>query len=143
MKTAGKFLGPGGAAEPGPLLLGWPLERLFIFGPLFGAIEASGGYFNTQFTRFGWATSFFYNFMMWLTAAGVFHLAHPRLAGGWLARSLKIYGLMFLCFASVSAIYMNYYSHPKDLYLYNILDGVIAFGVVALANAFFYPRLMK
>ena len=56
--------------------------------------------------------------------------------------SLKSFGLMWLMFAAVSAIYMNHYSHPRDFYLWNILDAVIAFATVAVANGLLYRRVL-
>jgi hypothetical protein len=50
---------------------------------------------------------------------------------------------MFLFFASVSAVYMNHYSHPKDFYIYNILDGLVVFPIVAVANGLLYPRFFR
>lgn len=121
--------------------LGWPLERLLIFNRLFGAMEKGSSCFNTAFTTFDWVTSYFYNFMMWLTLTWIFVKMHPVLAGNPVVRSLKIFGLGFLFFASVSAIYMNHYRHPKDFYFYNILDGMIVFPLVAVANGLIYPRV--
>jgi hypothetical protein len=123
-------------------LLAMPLEMLFIFDPLFGIMAEHKTYFNTSYTTTDWITSYLYNFMMWFTAALVFHLVHPVLNGSWLHKSLKSFGLMYLFFASVSAIHMNHYSHPKTFYIWILLDAVIAFGIVAIANALLYPRLM-
>ncbi|HUG37697.1 MAG TPA: hypothetical protein VML54_12140 [Candidatus Limnocylindrales bacterium] len=124
-------------------VVGGAIEQFTVLPPLFEAMAASPSYFNTAFTSVDMATSFLYNGIMWAVAAVVFHLMHPRLEGGWLVKSAKAFGLMYLFFASVSAIYMNHYSHPREFYLYNILDGMIAFGVVALANALLYPRLLR
>jgi hypothetical protein len=48
---------------------------------------------------------------------------------------------MLLFFTSVSAIYMNQYSHSKWFYIWNCLDAVIVFAVGAIANGLLYPRL--
>lgn len=124
-------------------LVAVPIERQFISDHLVGAMERSSSYFNTAFTIFDWITSYFYNFMMWLTCAWVFVKMHPSVRGNYVVKSLKVFGLMFLFFASLSGIYMNHYSHPKDFYLYNVLDGLIAFSVVAVANGLLYPRLFR
>jgi peptidoglycan/LPS O-acetylase OafA/YrhL len=123
-------------------LLGAPLEMLFIFKPLSAAMQSSSAYFNQNFTTFDWTTSFFYNFMMWLTVEGVFVLMSPVLKGNWYVRSLKVYGLMLLLFVSVAAILMNHYSHPKAFYLWIMADAVIVYGLVGLVNGFLYPRIM-
>ena len=124
-------------------LIGGLIEQVTVMPRLLSAMAASPAYFNTAFTPTDWATSFAYNFAMWLTAVIAFHLMRPRLGAGRWAPSLKGFGLMYAGFASVSAIYMNHYSHPKAFYVYSIVDGAIAFGVVALANALLYPRLVE
>jgi hypothetical protein len=123
--------------------LGWPLEKLLIFDRLFGAMAASEGYFNMQFSALDWTTSFFYNFMMWATVSVIYIKIQPVVHGSPIRKSLKVYGVMFIFFASVSAIYMNHYTHPKDFYLYNILDGMLVFPLVAVANGLIHPRLFK
>jgi len=119
-----------------------PLESVLIFPGLFGAMEASPDYFNTSFTRMDWVTSYGYNFGMWAVATWVFHLLRPVLTGGDVVASLKAFGIMWLMFASVSAIYMNHYSHPHDFYVWNIVDGLLAFGLLGLANGLLYRRVM-
>lgn len=123
-------------------VIGGPVEQLTVLPTIFGAMAAEPTVFNSEFTSIDMATSFLYNGLMWSVAVVAFHLMHPVLEGGWLAKSLKSYGLMFVFFASVSAIYMNHYSHARTFYAFNILDGVIAFGIVALGNAILYPRLV-
>ena len=39
----------------------------------------SAACFNTQFTTLDWVTSYFYNFMVWLTIAWVYAKMHPVL----------------------------------------------------------------
>lgn len=125
-------------------LVSGPLEYLLgILPRLMAAMEESKTYFNTQFSSFDWITSYFYNFVLWLTISWVYVIAEPVLKGNSYVKSLKVYGLMWLAFASVSAIYMNHYRHPKAFYGWNVLDGVVAFGVVAIANGFLYPLLFK
>lgn len=141
LKALFKFLALVVALNLIRYFFGWPFERLLIFDGLFSAMEKSSYCFNTHFTTFDWMTSFFYNFMMWLTFTWVFVKMRPELRGHDIVKSLKVYGLMLLAFASISAIYMNHYRHPKDFYGYNILDGVIVFPIVAVANGLIYPRL--
>jgi hypothetical protein len=57
--------------------------------------------------------------------------------------TLKVYGLMYLFLANVSAIYINHYRHPKDFYAYNMLDGLIVFPLVGIVNGVVYPPLFK
>ena len=124
-------------------LIGGLIEQVTVMPRLVAAMAASPTYFNTAFTPADWATSFAYNFAMWLTAVIAFHLMRPRLGVGRWLPSLKGFALMYGGFASVSAIYMNHYSHPKAFYVYSIADGAIAFAVVAVANALLYPRLVE
>ncbi len=124
-------------------VFGYPFEKLLIFGPLFGTMERNALCFNTTFTTSDWTTSYFYNFMMWLTITWVFVKMQPGLTGDAVTKSLKVYGLMFLFFASVSAIYMNHYRHGTTFYAYNILDGLIVYTLVAVANGLIYPRLFR
>ena len=57
--------------------------------------------------------------MMWLSATWVFMLCHHALKGHMVVKSLKAF------------------------YIYNILDDLIAFTVVALANGLLYPVFFK
>ncbi len=110
---------------------------------LFRVMESYPAVFNNNFTTFDWVTSYFYNFMMWLTAAWVFALLAPSLRGHYVVRSLKVFGLILLFFFSLSAIYMNHYVHPKVFYFWNCVDALIVFPVVAVANGLLYPLLFK
>lgn len=118
------------------------VEQALVLPHLFGAMAESAEYFRTEFATWDWITSYLYNFVMWGVAAWIFHLLRPVLKGGDVVASLKVFGLMWLMFAAVSAIYMNHYSHPRDFYVWNILDAVIAFGTVAVANGLLYRRVM-
>ena len=119
------------------------VAQALVLPHLFGAMAQSPEYFRTEFTTWDWATSYLYNFVMWGVAAWVFHLLRPVLKGGDVVASLKSFGLIWLMFAAVSAIYMNHYSHPRDFYVWNILDAVIAFATVAVANGLLYRRVMR
>ena len=121
---------------------GWAFEPFIIFPGLMGAMEENAGYFNTAFTTFDWVTSYSYNFAMWLVCVWVFHLLRPAIRGSDIVASLKVFGIMWLFFAAVSAIYMNHYSHPKDFYVWNVLDGLLVYALVAIANGLLYRRLM-
>lgn len=124
-------------------LAGFPLEAWLIFDGMSVAIERSPLYFNSSFTAFDWATSYFYNFMMWFVCVWIFHVAHPAMKGHDVRKSLKIFGILFLFFASISAIYMNHYSHPKEFYLYCIGDSFIVYTLVGAANGLLYKYFFK
>ena len=122
--------------------VGGIIEAYTVLPWLFAEIEAHASYFNSEFTTIDWVTSYFYNFMMWFVAAWLFHLLRPVVDGSDLAASIKVFGIAWLFFASISAIYMNHYSHSKDFYFWNIADAIIAFGVVAVANGLLYRPIM-
>lgn len=119
------------------------VEQVIIMGPLFAAMEQSKAYFNNDFQTIDWITSYFYNFIMWFVITIAFHIGQPHIKGHIVLRSLKVYGLMLVMFARISAIYMNHYSHPKDFYIMNILDSVLIFPLVGIANGFLYPFFFR
>ncbi len=110
---------------------------------LFRVMEEHPAVFNNNFTAFDWTTSYFYNFLLWLVATWVFLLLAPHLNGNYVVRSLEVFGLMLLFFVSVSAVYMNHYTHPKSFYFWNCLDAVIVFAIVGVANGLLFPRIFK
>lgn len=143
MKTFAKMLGLVILLNIIRYVVGGPIEMFLIGSKLFGAMDQSASYFNTEFSTVDWITSYFYNFVMWFTIAWLFHLLKPVLRGSFVVTSLKVFGMGFLFFASVSAIYMNHYSHPRDFYLYSLLDALIIFPLVGLANGLLYPRFFR
>lgn len=118
------------------------IEPFIIFPGLSAAMENNAGYFNTAFATFDWVTSYFYNFMMWLTCVWVFHLMRPAIKGSDLVASIKVFGIMCISYASISAILMNHYSHSKDFYFWIILDGLLMYALVAVCNGVLYRRIM-
>jgi hypothetical protein len=121
---------------------GFLFEPFVIFPGLFGAMEESASYFRNEFTSVDWVTSYLYNFLMWMSCVWVFHLMRPAIRGTDLVASLKTFGIMWLMFASTSAIYMNHYSHPRDFYFWNLFDALLVFTLVAIGNGYLYRRIM-
>ena len=121
---------------------GFLFEPFVIFPGLFGAMAENASYFRTEFETFDWVTSYLYNFLMWLSTAWIYHLARPAIGGSDLLSSLKVFGVLWLNFAAISAIYMNHYSHPRDFYVWNILDALLVFTLVAIGNGLLYRRIM-
>lgn len=66
----------------------------------------------------------------------------PALRGSDLIASFKALGLMWVFFASLSAVYMNHYSHPRAFYAWNIADALLTFFIVAVGNGMLYRRVM-
>ena len=123
--------------------VGGPIEGVTIMEPMHEVMPLYPDTFDNDFSTTDFALSFFYNFMMWFTATWVFHIAHPAVSGNMIMKSLKLFGLMCLFFISLAAIYMNHYADPiKKFYLFSMLDAIILFTVVALANGLIYPKLL-
>lgn len=120
-----------------------PAEMPLAATPMWQVMEKNPSYFNMNFTTLDWLTSYFYNFMMWLDFTWIYFYLHRSFKGDHIIKSLKLYGIMFLLFASISGIYMNHYSHPKDFYFWSIVDAAVVFPVVALANGLVFPRLFR
>jgi len=79
-----------------------------------------------------------------LVAAVVFHLLNPVLRGSIWLRSLKSYLLMAAFFCALAAVYMNHYvAGIRPFYYWSMVDALIVFTVVALANALLYPRFFR
>lgn len=121
-------------------LAGGPIEGLTIMEPMHRVMPRFPEVFDTQFSGADFAISLGYNYMLWFTATAVFHLMHPALKGGMLLKSLKSFGLMCLFFISLAAVYMNHYTDAvKPFYFWSMVDALIVFTLVAVANALLYP----
>lgn len=122
-------------------LIGGPIEGVTIAEPMHRVMPEHPEVFNTAFGPGDFAVSLAYNFMLWFAAALGFHLMEPRLRGGMLAKSFQGYGVMWLAYVSLAAIYMNHYTAAvRPFYLWSMVDAVIIFTVVAVANAVLYRR---
>ena len=100
--------------------------------------------FDLDFTTADFGISLFYNYMLWFSATLVFHVAHPALRGPIWLRSLKIFALMLLFFCSLAAVYMNHYTAGvKPFYVWSMVDAVILFPLVGLANGVLYPLFFR
>lgn len=125
-------------------LIGGPLEALFVVEGMHGVMPNFPNAFNVDFSGADFALSFFYNFMLWLSASAVFYLAYPAVSGNFIIKSLKIYGLMCLFFISLAAVYMNHYVPAvRVFYLFSMLDALIIFPIVAVANGLIFPRMFR
>lgn len=125
-------------------VIGGPIEAAVLMEPMHAVMPQYPEVFDTDFSNTDFTVSLFYNFMMWLVATWVFYLAHPAMEGGYIVKSLKIFGLMGLFFISLAAIYMNHYTADiKTFYLYSMLDAVIIFPLVGLANGLLFPRIFR
>ena len=144
MKTTVKFLLLVVALNLARYLLGWLPEGRWVIPGMFGVMERFPQSFNVDFNQKDFAVSLFYNFMLWFSAAWIFHLAHANVRGNFIIKSLKVYGISCLFFVSLTAVYMNHFVDPvKPFYLYSMLDAMILFPIVAFANGLLYPRLFK
>jgi hypothetical protein len=121
--------------------IGWPLERLLIQERLSAVTEGSPDIFNGAFGPWEWAIYFLANFMTWFLISVIYVKIEPQVHGSPMRKSFKVYGVMFLYFVAVSVTYMNQYSHPSDFYVWNILDRMLIFPIMAVTNGLIYPRL--
>lgn len=141
MKTFLRLLGLVAVLNLVRYLVGGPIEAVTIMEPMHRVMPKHPEVFNTAFGGGDFAVSLAYNFVLWFAAALGFHLMEPQLRGGMLAKSLQGYGVMWLAFVSLAAVYMNHYTAAiQPFYLWSMVDAVIVYGVVALANAVLYPR---
>ena len=125
-------------------LVGGPVEAITITEGMHKVIPMYPEVFDNDFGTTDFMISLFYNFMLWLTATWVFHIAHSNVTGNFIVKSFKIFGLMCLFFVSLAAVYMNHYTDAvKPFYFYSMIDALIVFPIVALANGLIYPRLFK
>lgn len=144
MKIVLKFLGLVLLLNIVRYFIGGPIEALVLMEEMHSVIPQYPEVFDTDFSTRNFIISLFYNFMMWLTATWVFYIAHPQVKGNFIIKSLKIFGLMGLFFVSLAAVYMNHYTADiKTFYLYSMLDAVILFPLVGVANGLLFPKLFK
>ncbi|MDX1395991.1 MAG: hypothetical protein R3195_16535 [Gemmatimonadota bacterium] len=125
-------------------LVGGIIEGVTIMGPMHAPMAAYPDVFDLDFTTTDFAISLVYNYLMWFVAAVVFHLLNPTLSGSIWVRSLKSYLLMAAFFCSLAAVYMNHYTAAvKPFYLWSMVDALIVFPLVGLANAVLYPLFFR
>lgn len=123
-------------------VIGIPIEAVTIMEPMHRVMPLFPEVFDNDFTARDFMISLAYNFMLWFSAVLVFHVAQPALAGPMWLRSFKVFGIMALFYASLAAIYMNHFTDAvKPFFIWSIVDALIIFSVVALANGVLYPRL--
>ncbi len=142
MKTVFKFLLLVVLLNVIRYLIGGMIEQHTIMLPMHQPIAEFPACFNNNFTEYDWGTSFFFNFMLWLAVTWLFHLTWPALQGSFLLRSLTIFGICCLFFISLAAVYMNHYPEGiRTFYRYSILDALILFPLLGVANGLLYPLL--
>lgn len=120
------------------------LESFTIMEPMHRVLPRYPEVFDVDFSTTDFATSLVYNYLMWFWAAVAFHLLLPVLRGPLWVRSLKSYGLMAAFFISLAAVYMNHYvAAVKPFYVWSMVDALILFPLVGLANAVVYPWFFR
>lgn len=120
------------------------LEGLTIMEPMHRPLPLFPEAFDQDFTTTDFMISLVYNYAMWFVAAVVFHLLNPVLRGPILVRSLKSYLLMATFFCALAAVYMNHFvAGIRPFYYWSMVDALIVFTVVALANALLYPLFFR
>ena len=59
-------------------------------------------------------------------------------------RSLKSFAVSGLIFISLAAVYMNHFvGESRAFFAWSIVDGLILFPLIAIANAFLYPLIVR
>lgn len=125
-------------------VIGGFIEGATIMEPMHRPMAEYPDAFNAAFGTTDLVMGFVYNFAMWFVAGVAFHLLNPVLSGSIWVRSLKSYGLMAAFFCSLAAVYMNHYNAGiKPFYAWSMVDALIVFTVVGLANALLYPRFFR
>lgn len=123
-------------------VIGGPIEAVTIMEPMHRIMPLYPDVFDNDFTTRDFAISLGYNFMLWFSAVLAFHVAQPALTGTMLIRSAKMFGVLLLFFCSLAAIYMNHFVDAvKPFWFWSIIDALIIFPLLALANGLLYPRL--
>ena len=144
MNTIGKLAGLVLLLNVIRYLVGMPLEAITILEPMHRMMPLHPEVFDVDFTSTDFTSSLFYNCMLWFWATVVFHLMHPMLQGPLWLRSVKSYLIMAAFFCSLAAVYMNHYTvEVKPFYFWSMVDALILFPLVGLANAVLYPRFFS
>jgi phosphatidylglycerophosphate synthase len=121
-----------------------PIENAVLMEPMHRIMPIYPAVFDVDFTTRDLVISLFYNYMMWFSATLVFHVAHPSMSGAMWLRSLKVFGLMMMFFCSLAAIYMNHYTTEfRAFYVWSMVDAMILFPIVGLANGLIYPLFFR
>jgi uncharacterized membrane protein YvlD (DUF360 family) len=122
---------------------GW-IEGFTIMEPMHRPLPLFPEAFDQDFTTTDFMISLGYNYAMWFVAAVVFHLLNPVLRGSIWVRSLKSYLLLAAFFCALAAVYMNHYvAGIRPFYYWSMVDALIVFTVVALANALLHPLFFR
>ena len=123
--------------------IGWPLEHFLVHDRLSSVMESDYDIFNWQFSAWNWVVHFFLDFMTWFLISLLYVKMEPVVHGHPIRKSLKVYGVMFLFFSTSSFVYMNHFSRPGDFFVYTMLDRLLLFTVVAVANGLIHPWIFK
>lgn len=124
--------------------VGGPIEAVTIMESMHRVMPDYPDIFDNEFSNADFARSLGYNFVMWFSALLGFHLMAPAIKANMLVKSFAGFGVMCLFFISLAAVYMNHYTAAlKPFYIWSMVDAIIVFSVVALANAFLYPLFFR
>lgn len=120
---------------------GW-LEMYTIMEPMHRPMSAHPDAFG--FTAADLPSSYFYNFVLWLSVVLIFHLAKDGLKGKMIVRSLIVFGVCCLFFCSLAAVYMNHFNQGiRTFFRYSMVDAVLLFSYLGILNGLLYPYFFK
>jgi hypothetical protein len=123
--------------------IGYPLEIFLIQDKLRAVMSTDSDLFHVEFSPLEQVYSMAYNFLGWLMITVIYVKIEPLVHGHPIRRSLKVYAVMYMYFVSVSAIYMLRYARPTDFYIYFMLDRLLLFPLLAVANGILHPWLFR
>ena len=120
-----------------------PMEQVTIMEPMHQGFVDYPEFFNADFATNDFIISLVYNFVMWVAVVLSFHYMQPSLPGLLLWRSLLSFALSGVFFISLAAVYMNHFrDHIKPFFLWSMVDAVLVFSMMGIANGLLYPLLV-
>ncbi len=124
--------------------VGGPIEAATIMEPMHSVMPEYPEVFDNDFSSTDFMISLAYNFALWFFATLACHLMMPSLPGPIWVRSLTGFALMAAFFCSLAAVYMNHYTDVfRPFYAWSMIDALIVFSLVGLANGLLYPLLFR
>lgn len=124
--------------------VGGPIEAMVLMEPMHRAMPLYPDVWNNEFGSTDFVVSLGFNFALWFAVVLNFHLMASALKGPALARSFIGFGIAGAIFISLAAVYMNHFiAESRAFFAWSIVDALILFPILALANGLLYPLLFK
>lgn len=124
--------------------IGGPIEAAVLMEPMHRAMPLYPDVWDTAFSQADFIRSLGYNFALWFVALLQFHLIWPSLTGPMVVRSLQAFAISMAFFIALAAVYMNHFiAESRAFFAWSIVDALILFPLVGLANGLLYPLLFR